>query len=751
MLTLQILPAHGNVNNFSFSGILGVSDVVVRGRVAAGLDERASGKAPEVRRIVVRLVRLDAWDGKAFKQLNKEVVDEATLWTPADGADAERLQPSEHRFLLRVPRDAKGLSKMQFKVGACQASVFWRLEAYAETVKNGRIDAQQGRSLNLIRHASTSAFPADVFAHAWSSAPSSTSPVPFDYDLRIPNEPFGVTDAISVDSSFRLPANSGVTVKSFKLWLRRDVLNLKTGARFETTHEFAPEEEAPVIRPSHDRKLHGRTPSPPSELEGPSPHPHRFPIVASDAVDVFERGRFRMRIPGQGPHRWTVGETGESSLFTVSFALVGKITYKLRSGGTSKIELPPVPIYVYRRNSDFALQLKLGRTAPVNPSAPPLPSPSAICERRLSATHLPLPSPTRMSPIRPCQGRRMSEHGEAHEAPARTRVRRDPPAPLPLPNNTLAPSPSQATPVSRSSTIETLGPDTPCTLEFLHTTSPPSPSHLSPKVPSYSHFSPGHAPYPPRHGQRSSRSSGRYRPRSAGSQRSSILGESARSVSNLSIASLASVSTKDSDALSTRDLSVPLSSASSATMLASADRMTGLSLVEMAAPSDPAPAGILDDGDSAMLEALVQAPLQPSASPPVSPEPASPIPDVEIADMAAFSNPFAAVLAKTAMAGTADRSVSRAAASEMYVSPRDARRASRTDVPSPPLVAPSPRFAQVAECLAPPLIEAKSADSSRRGSLAPVSPNPHSQRKGSIGVFISNILGRRGSKSVPAQ
>lgn len=456
-----------------------------------------------------------------------------------------------------------------------------------------------------------------------------------------------------------------------------------------------------------------------------------------------------------------------------AYAVV-QITYKLRSGGTSKIELPPVPIYVCaavdsplsrqasrttsrtsrlgdRRNSDFALQLKLGRTAPVNPSAPPLPSPSAICERRLSATHLPLPSPTRMSPIRPCQGRRMSEHGEAHEAPARTRVRRDPPAPLPLPNNTLAPSPSQATPVSRSSTIETLGPDTPCTLEFLHTTSPPSPSHLSPKVPSYSHFSPGHAPYPPRHGQRSSRSSGRYRPRSAGSQRSSILGESARSVSNLSIASLASVSTKDSDALSTRDLSVPLSSASSATMLASADRMTGLSLVEMAAPSDPAPAGILDDGDSAMLEALVQAPLQPSASPPVSPEPASPIPDVEIADMAAFSNPFAAVLAKTAMAGTADRSVSRAAASEMYVSPRDARRASRTDVPSPPLVAPSPRFAQVAECLAPPLIEAKSADSSRRGSLAPVSPNPHSQRKGSIGVFISNILGRRGSKSVPAQ
>lgn len=136
MITLQILPVSGNVNNFPYTGVLGVTDVVVRGRVVAGLDERASGKAPEVRRIVVRLVRVDAWDGKASRDMTKDVVDERVLWTPESGADAERLEPREHRFALRVPHDVVGLSKMQFKVGTCQASVAWRIEACASSSRS---------------------------------------------------------------------------------------------------------------------------------------------------------------------------------------------------------------------------------------------------------------------------------------------------------------------------------------------------------------------------------------------------------------------------------------------------------------------------------------------------------------------------------------------------------------------------------------------------------------------------------------
>ncbi|BGP43661.1 hypothetical protein JCM10450v2_007842 [Rhodotorula kratochvilovae] len=816
MITLQILPASGNANNFPFTGVLGVSDVIVRGRLVAALDERASGKPPEARRIAVRLVRVDGWEGKVSRETVRDVVDEKTLWTPEDGADAERFSPREYRFSLRVPHDTQGLSKMQFKVGACQASVTWRIEAYVDTVKDGRIEAQYSRPLSLVRHSTIPLLPRPYPHHSWSSTACANSPAPFDYDLRIPNEPFGVLEPVAVDTHFRLPPGSGVQIKSFKLWLRRDVTNLKSGAHVETVHEFAIDEEPePAARrsrppkrfasvfsrsstsvtpsttttpPSEDeRTLHGRTPSPPSDVEHPALAPHRFPIVAHDTVEVAEKGRFRMRIPGQGPHRWTVGETGESSVFRISFAIAGKITYKQRNGGSSTLDLAPVPVHVCaavdskltretsrtsmattlvsrlgdRRNSDFALQLKFDRTSP-GPTNPPLASPDAGIERRLSAAHLPRPSP-----IRPNQGRRMSEQSEGSGAPARTRVRRDPSAPLPVPNATI-PSPSSESStmpaVSRSSTVESFGPDTPSTMEFL--TTPVVSAHLSPKLPSsFPHHPPSHSPQASRHGHRASRSSAaRYRPRSAGSQRSSILGDSARSVSNLSIASLASVSSASSDPLR------PMPPAgSSSTLLASADRMLGLSLGDEGTPMPGSPSLFAqreeEEADAPMLDYPVQSPHLPSPSPPSSPEPPSPMPNLAIAS--AFSNPFA--LDDSAPFGVGKEPP--VIVPEMYVSPRHAARLAQARPSTAPafsqsalpagVVAPASPLAQHGAdalpkhanlLLSPPMGEA-SMPSSRRGSLAPSSPGSSSApgtRKGSIGVFISNILSRRGSKTVPA-
>lgn len=176
--------------------------------------------------------------------------------------------------------------------------------------------------------------------------------MPFDYDLRVANEPFGVLEPLAVETHFRLPEASGVQIKSFKIWLCRDVINVKSGAHFQTTHDFAIEADEPSrpgrskkrlasvfsrssssVGPSatttppseDDRALHGRTPSPPSDPESGALAPHRFPLSANDASDVVERGRFNVRIPGQGPHRWTVGETGQSSVFRISFALAGKV------------------------------------------------------------------------------------------------------------------------------------------------------------------------------------------------------------------------------------------------------------------------------------------------------------------------------------------------------------------------------------------------------------------------------------------
>ncbi|GAA5939673.1 hypothetical protein JCM3775_002083 [Rhodotorula graminis] len=833
MITLQILPVSGNVNNFPYTGVLGVTDVVVRGRVVAGLDERASGKAPEVRCIAVRLVRVDAWDGKASRDVTKDVVDERVLWTPESGADAERLEPREHRFALRVPHDVVGLSKMQFKVGTCQASVTWRIEAYVDTVKVGRIEAQHSRNLSLVRHATVPLFPPDAVQRGWAASTSAASPVPFSYDLRISGEPFGVLEPLAVETHFRLPEASGVQIKSFKLWLRRDVTNLKSNAQFQTTHDFAIESDelvrpgrsskrfasvftrssssvgpsATTTPPSEDeRTLHGRPPSPPSDPESSvALAPHRFPLFARETAEVVERGKFHVRVPGQGPHRWTVGETGESSVFRISFSLAGKISYKLRNGSSFSVDLAPLPVHVCaaidpqlsrvssrtstaatllsrladrrgdRRTSGFALELKFDRSSP-GPPPSPLASPDAGLDRRLPTAPLP-----HLTCRRPHHGRRMSEHSDANDAPARTRVRRDPPAPLPLPNATMH-SPSSVTSappgVSRSSTLETLGPITPSTMEFLVTSPEPpsapssSSSHLAPRAPSHPPFSPSHSPQMSRHSARSCRSSSaRYRPRSAGSQRSSVLGDSSQSVSNMSIASVATASSTASDPLR----SPPLAGSSS-TLLGSADRMLGLSLggggasVEGLRTSTSAPllpaAEEGEDGDARMDLLDDPSAHLASPSPPSSPEP--PLP-VLAPSSSSFRDPFA----------IDDSSDAPPAEPDMYVSPRHARLASRPGRPStapahcdarsasgltapasPPLLsayAPQPETRLVS----PPVVvvDASATGPSRASSASPgptaatagaaVLPAVGS-RKGSIGVFISSILGRRGSRPLTA-
>ncbi|GAA5845302.1 hypothetical protein JCM9279_004835 [Rhodotorula babjevae] len=832
MITLQILPVSGNVNNFPYTGVLGVTDVVVRGRVVAGLDERASGKAPEVRRIVVRLVRVDAWDGKASREVIKDVIDERVLWTPESGADAERLEPREHRFALRVPHDVVGLSKMQFKVGTCQASVAWRIEAYVDTVKVGRIEAQHSRNLSLVRHATVPLFPPDAGQRGWASSTSAASPLPFSYDLRISSEPFGVLEPLTVETHFRLPEASGVQIKSFKLWLRRDVTNLKSNAQFQTTHDFAIEADelvrpgrpskrfasvfsrssssfgpsATTTPPSEDeRTLHGRTPSPPSDPESSAALvPHRFPLYAHESVEIVERGKFHVRIPGQGPHRWTVGETGESSTFRISFSLAGKISYKLRNGSSFSVDLAPLPVHVCaaivpqlsrascrtstattllsrlaerrgeRRNSDFALQLKFDRTSP-EPSRSPLASPDAGTDRRISTAPVP-----HLTCRRPHHGRRMSEHSDANDAPARTRVRRDPPAPLPLPNATMH-SPSSVTSappgVSRSSTLETLGPITPSTMEFLVTSPEPpsasssSSSHLAPRAPSHPPFSPSHSPQMSRHSGRSCRSSSaRYRPRSASSQRSSVLGDSSQSVSNLSIASVATASSTASDPLRS-----PRLAGSSSTLLGSADRMLGLTLgggsgadslrTSTSAPLLPAQEEG-EDGDARMDLLDAPSPSIASPSPPSSPEPTL---SVLAPSSSSFRDPFAVDDSLVANESPL------VAEPDMYVSPRDAHLVSRSSRPStaparrgdghaasgltapasPPMPSYAPRHE--ARLLPPPVVvvDASAAGSSRASSSSPgataAAPLPAvGTRKGSIGVFISSILGRRGSRPLAA-
>ena len=178
------------------------------------------------------------------------------------------------------------------------------------------------------------------------------------------------------------------------------------------------------------------------------------------------------------------------------------------------------------------------------------------------------------------------------------------------------------------------------------------------------------------------------------------------------------------------------------------------------APLFPAPEEG-EDGDARMN--LLDAP---SPSPPSSPEPTL---SVAAPSSSSFRDPFAiddslSVVEQPVVAEP-----------EMYVSPRDAQLDSRSGRPSsalarsdgvhvasgltapasPPLPAYAPR--PEARLLPQPVVvvEASAAGSSRASSSSPgataAAPLPAvGSRKGSIGVFISSILGRRGSRPLTA-
>lgn len=490
------------------------------------------------------------------------------------------------------------------------------------------------------------------------------------------------------------------------------------------------------------------------------------------------------------PHRFCAHWQGafSSSLAIPAAAeidIASQITYKSGRVGEKTIQLRPYPVHICaatpapplfcsvpshfshscasstlggRRNSDFALTLACHRSAAPGSAKSPAPSLSATTERRFSAANVPLltHATTLSPPSRPPSGRRLSEQSDAVDAPARTRLRREAPASSSARSATI-PSPlsgSSTSHISRSSTIDTLGPDTPTTAEFLASTAPPT--HLSPK-----HSSGLPSTHVIRHVGRSPRPSIRARPRSSGSQRSSI-NDSARSTSNLSISSIASVKSFPSDQQSLTEYGGS-STAGGSPLVASADGMLGLTLGDATAESAAeSPSFAVFDGAAAPTSPHSR-PFQGAPSPPPS-EPPSPVPHLAVADISAFRDPFAdssyAKQAKIASEPSVD--------TEMYISPRCAssldststRRASFSGAagsgafmpasphslsPPPSLQPPpSPHSKQPNVTLA---VASDSADSSRRSSVQAGPGTQASSRKGSVGTLLTNLFGRRGSKA----
>ncbi|GAA5912621.1 uncharacterized protein JCM6883_005331 [Sporobolomyces salmoneus] len=624
MLLVTLLPSRGNPNapEFPFDGLFGLTDVTLRGKLSVKYDQRHPHPKPvELCSAVVRLVRIDILN----RATTREVVREEVVWLPGKGSSSAKMGEWEKEFELVVPPSTRGLSRMGMMLGKVpghSAVTSWKLEATL-TFPRDRPTSAPPREVSLLRHSLPALSSPSLPPLAWTSSPS---PIPLDYDIRIPNRPLGWNDSSEISVHFRAPASSTFCLKSLELILSREVTILY-GSTSSTVIDDIPLDFfrlddspklaiSPFHTPSstpteeHDRLLWRRSPSPPDRASTSSPSTSvarsSWPLMLSEGENGFveARAQLKFRPRPSSNHRWSLGETGENKFIRINYTIRPRISYK-RSGGSfapeRHLDLDRLPIHLAavnvperlnssflrlpstfssarsmgaRRHSDFNLRLNLSPDP--SPSTVEIPAP----ERQPSPETAMLED----RPFRPSTGRRRSEQSESFGQPARTRarveepkVRRRPatatgvvpafsvPDPSTMPTSTKALSPS--------STYDSLGPETPTTLEFLLTPVPtlncdaPNPHVRSGSFPLANPVHRNHtsssSPRPP--STRSTRSLRQaYRPRSSGT---------------LSIASTTSTASSVADSNRfVREMSAPSASTSSSTILESSHELLGLSL-----------------------------------------------------------------------------------------------------------------------------------------------------------------------------
>ncbi|GAA6034690.1 hypothetical protein JCM8097_001123 [Rhodosporidiobolus ruineniae] len=747
MITLTLVRPVGNAivgGHFPYAGVFGYSDVVVAGKVHCSIDNRASGIPPPVRAVHVRIRRIDQAFGGEKRIL---VVDQALLWDAEreEGKRAAQLGQRDLPFRLVVPYGTEGPSHTKETSAGSVARFAWKLETFF-IGDDGRPGDTNSSDLLLIRHdtqplippscrdlpsSSSSTIPLPPRYLSWTEnvgKPTSSSKhgLPFSCTVRLPNKPVSEAEQLVFDVEFQLPALKDFKIVSFEPTVRRTITALEGGRDSVLNLDIRPNGSNTTAASGKGKE------NDPAALH--------FPLRADPHAPTTVSGTYSGYIHH---NRWKVGESCETETFKVQFQLSAKIKYKTkRSGYCHTLDFRPVHIVgnvlrdpppfrkarpsfpllsnaPTRRNSDFAQHplppssSASSSSSPLSPAAPSVylnPALAAIKDprRHSTATLQPVPFSGR-----PLSGRRMSEQSDSIAEPARTRARREPPVPIAVPalvhssastSTSAASSPSAGTfppdgsgSVSRSSTVETLGPDTPNTLEFLlspagaplarssglptfparpstapsphphsqlHQLSPPREYHHQPSTLSLSASA---GPGPHRHPHRTSRAalgaSARHspssRPKSAGS---------ARSVSGLSISSFTSVTsaasgTSERDRRSMRELSAPLPGASSPTVLESGSGIPSLSLAEpdsarldggpwstLPLPASPplprfayqpaflAPPVGADEDDTVMVSRPSSS--SPSLSPPSSPEPSTPYPATS--QLFAGVDPFAA-------------------------------------------------------------------------------------------------------------
>ncbi|GAA5985387.1 hypothetical protein JCM10908_006955 [Rhodotorula pacifica] len=825
MLVVRVLPPSGNPNNlFPYQGIWGLEPVWVSGKIGCTYDSRASGKPPLVKSVQVRLVRVESIKGKTVR----ERLAEATIWTPPKGTLACEVGQVEIPFELSLPADVRGMSSMTMFP---TARVSYQVEASA-TLASGRNVTAENRTMHVVRFVKTPMDPSSSGPLSWSSSTEFDQVPPFEYTIRIPNQPFTPEDYINVYVEIRLPKDAAAPVhlKGFELSTKRQVYLVSNGAPSGAVESTPFQYESEILAARTDRPSTRAARAAAKKAGEPDPFaptrmqietdppgltfwdPRTFPMVLQPGESRVGVARLRMR--ERGFHAWSYGESGENDVFKICFTLHAKFIIK-KGRSSESFKLKPKPIHVCSAEDYPAMPRPLVVAStrssgssyeafePIWPKyAPSVRSSSAQRESQIaSSSKVPYSAPPSSSSRQSQLGRRLADQSEDSGAPARTRPRRDPPVALALRNGSNGGSSRMSVGrSSESSTIDTLGPITPRTLDTPGR--PPSPGASSRgSLLSTNQLHPAYAPSQSssRHPSRFIRVSQRHRPRSIVSGRASTIAStidsSGTSVSNISMASYgtASSSGQSSSLDSRRPLRgrsasmtalAGMSMSSSSSLSANTDGMLGLHLGDdpprLAAPleegdtdRDRAQEILVTNGVSPRSRFIALAPLgSMPPHPPPSPEPPAdgkllPPLTQTLQEEPVFRDPFADILTPEGTlikaAGTVTTPTAALPSAVTMSSQSDTRSAPTGRTKSESSVVP-PGNALNAKQVNDLLEAARRASTphsigsvmgteavpsvgiERRASNSP-SASMASTRKSSVGTLLANLFSRRSSKA----
>ena len=366
MLVLRVLPPTGNPNNlFPYEGIWGLEPVSVPGRIGCTYDARASGKPPLVKSVQVRIVRIESIKGKTVR----ERMAEAVIWTPSQGKDAVEIGQVEIPFHLSLPANVRGMSSMTMFP---TARVAYHVEASASihppflqfcasltllrasigaTLASGRRVTAESRTMHVVRFSKVDMDPSSSGPISWSSSTVFDRVPPFEYSIRVPNQPFTPEDYLSVYINVRVPrdAPSPVHLKGFELSTKRQVYTLATGAPtgpvestlFQYESEILAARTArPSTRAARAAAKRAGEPDPfdsllqqqmQVDIETDPPglplwEPNTFPMIINPGESRV--GVARVRLCERGFHAWSYGESGENDVFKVAFTLAPKVRFE---------------------------------------------------------------------------------------------------------------------------------------------------------------------------------------------------------------------------------------------------------------------------------------------------------------------------------------------------------------------------------------------------------------------------------------